>query len=54
MPNHEQAQHRFTLSCKMLVDTYLREYNEYETGLLSINFVIFLYAIKKIFLIILA
>jgi hypothetical protein len=31
----------------MLVDTYPKEYNEFETGLLSITFIIFLYAIKK-------
>jgi hypothetical protein len=31
----------------MLVDTYLREYNKFEIRLLSITFVIFLYAIKK-------
>jgi hypothetical protein len=33
----------------MLVDTYPREYNEFETGLVSITFVIFLYAIKKMY-----
>jgi hypothetical protein len=39
----------------MLVDTYPREYNEFEIGLLSITFLFFLYAIKKMcFLIILA
>jgi hypothetical protein len=44
MPNHEQAHGRFTLSCKTLIDTYPREYNEFETRLLSITFIVFLYA----------
>jgi hypothetical protein len=33
----------------MLVDTYPREYNEFEIGLLSITFVIFFYANEKMF-----
>jgi hypothetical protein len=36
------------------VDTYPREYNEFEMGLLSITSVIFLYANEKMFFIILA
>jgi hypothetical protein len=30
MPNHEQAQRGFILSCNMLKDTYPREYNKFE------------------------
>jgi hypothetical protein len=47
MPNHEQAQHRFTLSYKTLMDTYPREYNKFEVWVLSITFVVFLYANER-------
>jgi hypothetical protein len=50
MPNHEHAQRRFAHSYKMLVDTYPREYNEFEIGLLSISFVVFLYVNERIVL----
>ena len=44
IPNLEQAQLLFILSCKMLIDTYPRKITNLKQGLCCRFFVIFLYA----------